>query len=190
MKYNFERLKNYALWYYFKYFPSSKKLQEKLFEKSKDEEMSKKVFESIKYLIQEKQVIWDKIRLYLLRNKNFNYIKFNLIKKWFEKEMVLDIFQNDFLEEWKSLLNTKSLCIKIENYKNAWKSINYIRQKLIERSEDREVVESIIKEVFENWEELSIKREAEKLLKKYDKVKVVQKLVGKGFRYEEVRRVL
>jgi hypothetical protein len=33
MKYDYERLKNYAIWYYFKYFPSAKKLKEKLQEK-------------------------------------------------------------------------------------------------------------------------------------------------------------
>lgn len=190
MKYNFDTLKNYSLWYYFKYFPSSKRLLEKLNEKSDDLELSNKVFENIKYLINEEQVIWDKIRLFLLRNKNLKYIKLKLIEKWFDKFLVQEILQKDFLEEWKSLLNEKSLYIKIENYKNAWKSINYIKQKLIERSEDRELVENILQTLFENWEETSIKKEAEKLLKKYDKSKVMQKLVGKGFRYDDVRRVL
>lgn len=190
MKYNFDTLKNYALWYYFKYFPSSKRLIEKLNEKSFDTELSKKVFENIKHLINERQVIWDKIRLFLLRNKNLKYIKLKLLEKWFDKVLVEEILQNDFLEDWKSLLNEKSLYIKIENYKNAWKSINYIKQKLIERSQDRELVENIITSIFENWEEMSIKKEAEKLLKKYDKVKVTQKLIAKGFRYNEVRRVL
>lgn len=190
MKYNFDTLKNYALWYYFKYFPSSKRLIEKLNEKSFDTELSKKVFENIKHLINERQVIWDKIRLFLLRNKNLKYIKLKLLEKWFDKNLVEEILQNDFLEDWKSLLNEKSLYIKIENYKNAWKSINYIKQKLIERSQDRELVENIMTSIFENWEEISIKKEAEKLLKKYDKVKVTQKLIAKGFRYNEVRRVL
>lgn len=190
MKYNFDTLKNYALWYYFKYFPSSKRLIEKLNEKSFDTKLSKKVFENIKHLINERQVIWDKIRLFLLRNKNLKYIKLKLLEKWFDKVLVEEILQNDFLEDWKSLLNEKSLYIKIENYKNAWKSINYIKQKLIERSQDRELVENIITSIFENWEEMSIKKEAEKLLKKYDKVKVTQKLIAKGFKYDEVRRVL
>ena len=34
--YTFDSLKNYALWYYFKYFVSPKKLMQKLKEKSKD----------------------------------------------------------------------------------------------------------------------------------------------------------
>jgi hypothetical protein len=63
--------------------------------------------------------------------------------------MVQNILNNDFLEEDKSLLNEKSTYIKIENYKNAGKSINYIKQKLIERPEDRVLIENIINEIFE-----------------------------------------
>ena len=57
MKYNFDTLKNYALWYYFRYFPSRKKLLEKLKEKSQDREISEKVFENISHLFQEESVI-------------------------------------------------------------------------------------------------------------------------------------
>ena len=188
MKYNYDSLKNYALWYYFKYFPSIKKLNSKLLDKSNDEELSKKVLENINHLIQEKQVIWDKIRLYLMKNKNLNYIKSKLILAWFEKQLVLEILQNDFLEEWKSLLNKKSLFIKIENYKNAWKSINYIKGKLIERQEDREIIEEILEEIFANWEEESIKKEIEKLKVKFDKQKLIQKLIAKWFNYNEIKK--
>lgn len=190
MKYDFDRLKNYALWYYFRYFPSTNRLKEKLLEKSLDEELSQKVLKNISWLINEKQVIWDKIRLYLMRNKNLKYIKQKLLEKKFDKELINEILEKDFLEEWKSLLNRKSLEIKIENYKNAWKSVNYIKQKLIERAEDRELVENILESVFENWEEMNIKKEAEKLLKKYDKPKTIQKLIQKWFRYDDVKNIL
>lgn len=190
MKYNFETLKNYALWYYFKYFPSNKRLQEKLNEKSWDEDLTKKVFENIKHLLDEKRVIEDKIRLYLLRNKNLNYIKLHLLEKWFPKELYNSILEESFLNSWESLLNEKSLYIKIENYKNAWKSINYVKNKLIERKEDRELVENILNEIFLWDEEDNIKKEAEKLLKKYDKIKTTQKLIAKGFKYDDVRKIL
>lgn len=202
MKYNFETLKNYALWYYFRYFPSSRKLLQKLEEKVEDRELSKKVFENISHLINDKQVIWDKIRLYLMRNKNLNYIKNKLILAWFDKYLVQEILAQDFLQEWESLLNKKSLFIKIENYKKAWKSINYIRQKLVERPEDREVVEWIIEEIFDSWEKENILRELEKLKNKFDKVnwtcsresplgdkqKIIQKLTQKWFNYNEIKK--
>lgn len=191
MNYNFENLKNYALWYYFRYFPSSKKLLEKLNEKSKNNELSLKVFENISHLVNDKQVAWDKIRLYLLRNKNLKYIKGKLLEKWFEKSLIQKILENDFLEEWKSLLNQKSLFIKIENYKNAGKSIQYIKQKLIERPEDREMVENTIEDIFQEWEDENLQKELEKLQNKnLDKQKLIQKLLQKWFQYNEIKKYL
>lgn len=191
MKYTFDTLKNYGLWYYFRYFPSSKKLLEKLYEKSKDREISQKVFENISYLIDEKQVIGDKIRLYLMRNKNLRYIIQKLWEKWFEKTLVQEILENDFLEEWKSLLQESSLRIKIENYKNAWKSLQYIKQKLIERPEDREIIESIIATIFENWEDENLKKEWEKLQNKWlERQKIIQKLLQKWFFYDDIKKLM
>lgn len=191
MKYTFDTLKNYGLWYYFRYFPSSKKLLEKLYEKSKDREVSQKVFENISYLIDEKQVIWDKIRLYLMRNKNLRYIKQKLWEKWFEKTLVQEILKNDFLEEWKSLLHERSVRIKIENYKNAWKSLQYIKQKLIERPEDREIIESILWSVFQDGDQENLQKELQKLQNKwFERQKIIQKLLQKWFFYDDVKKLM
>lgn len=191
MKYNFDTLKNYALWYYFRYFPSRKKLLEKLKEKSQDREVSQKVFENISHLFQEEQVIWDKIRLYLLRNKNLKYITGKLLEKWFEKDMIQEILKNNFLREGESLLNEKSLFIKIENYKNAGKSIQYVKQKLIERQEDREMIEKIIDDIFYDGEDENLKKELEKLQHKgLEKQKIIQKLLQKGFQYNSIKKYL
>lgn len=191
MKYTFDTLKNYGLWYYFRYFPSSKKLLEKLYEKSKDREVSQKVFENISYLIDEKQVIWDKIRLYLMRNKNLRYIKQKLWEKWFEKTLVQEILKNDFLEEWKSLLHERSVRIKIENYKNAWKSLQYIKRKLIERPEDREIIESILWSVFQDGDQENLQKELQKLQNKwFERQKIIQKLLQKWFFYDDVKKLM
>lgn len=188
MKYNYDSLRNYALRYYFKYFPSKNKLYSKLTQKSDSEELPKKVLENISHLINEKEVIGDKIRLYLIKNKNLRYIQWKLILAWFEKYMVQEILEKDFLEEWKSLLNEKSLFIKIENYKNAGKSISYVKQKLIERPEDRELIEKIIQEIFENGEWENIIKETEKLKNKYEPQKIIQKLIAKWFPYNEIKK--
>ncbi len=188
MKYNYDSLRNYALRYYFKYFPSKNKLYSKLTQKSDSEELPKKVLENISHLIKEKEVIGDKIRLYLIKNKNLRYIQWKLILAWFEKYMVQEILEKDFLEEWKSLLNEKSLFIKIENYKNAGKSISYVKQKLIERPEDRELIEKIIQEIFENGEWENIIKETEKLKNKYEPQKIIQKLIAKWFPYNEIKK--
>lgn len=188
MKYNYDSLRNYALRYYFKYFPSQNKLYSKLIQKSDSEELPKKVLENISHLINEKEVIGDKIRLYLIKNKNLRYIQWKLILAWFEKYMVQEILEKDFLEEWESLLNEKSLFIKIENYKNAGKSISYVKQKLIERPEDRELIERIIQEIFENGEWENIIKETEKLKNKYEPQKIIQKLIAKWFPYNEIKK--
>lgn len=188
MKYNFETLKNYALWYYFRYFPSSKKLLQKLEEKLEDQELPKKVLENISHLINDKQVIGDKIRLYLMRNKNLSYIKNKLLLAGFDKYLVEEILQNDFLDEEKSLLSKKSLKIKIENYKQSGKSIRYICQKYIERTADRELVERVIQEIFWESEEENILKELKKLSWKYEKQKIIQKLLQKWFNYNEIKK--
>lgn len=187
--YTFDSLKNYALRYYFKYFVSPKKLMQKLKEKSKDTDLPEKVFENIKHLIDEKQVIQDKIRLYLLANKNYTYIKNKLTEKLFDKTLVKEILEKDFFIEWESLLNEHSIRIKVQNYKAKNKSITYIKQKLVDRQEDKEIIDKIIDEVF--WEEResnAIQKEISKLENKYDKPKIIQKLLAKWFRYDDIKR--
>lgn len=157
-------------------------------QKAKDEELAAKVMENIIHLTQEKQVIADKVRLFLLRNKNLHYIKSALIQKWFEKEDIEEILQNQFLEEWKSLLSEKSLRIKIENYKNAGKSIAYIKQKLIERKEDKAIIEWLIEELFPTLDEENIIKEIEKLSHKYETKKLIQKLMQKWFSYNQIKK--
>lgn len=185
--YNYESLRNYALWYYFRYFPSKNKLNQKLLEKWKDLELSKKIILSLENIIDEKSVLIDKINLLLLRNKNYNYILTNLMQKWFEKEMIIFELENKFDASNKSLLNKNSIYIKVQNYKSKNKSISYIKQKLIQREFDKEIVENAIYEVFWEGEEESIKKEIEKLSKKYDKQKIIQKLIAKWFKYDEIK---
>ena len=101
MKHTFDTLKNYALWYYFRYFPSKNKLEKKHREKVDDSDLIQKVIKNIENLIDDKKVIWDKIRVYLIKNKNLNYIKTKLILAWFDKYEVEDILNTEFLEENK-----------------------------------------------------------------------------------------
>lgn len=152
MKYNFETLRSYALWYYFRYFPSVKRLQEKMLEKAKDQKLVEKVYKDIVHLTQEKQVMIDKIHIYLIRNKNLNYIRQQLMVKGFEKDMIGEILEEYFLQDGKSLLQENSLFIKIQNYKSSHKSLRFIRQKFIERPEDKDVVEEVISQVYPDGE--------------------------------------
>lgn len=64
------------------------------------------------------------------------------------------------MSNWESLLNENSIRIKIENFKAKNKSIIYIKQKLVDRQEDKEIVDKIIDEVFGEERDLeAIKKE-------------------------------
>jgi len=71
-KYTIGRLKDYALWYYFRYYPSNARLLQKLHEKWKAED-AKHVFSEIKNLLEEDEIIKAKIDNYIFRNKNYRY---------------------------------------------------------------------------------------------------------------------
>lgn len=189
--YKKERLKNYALWYYLRYYPSTNRLREKLLEKSDNNfETSNEVISEMKNIITEKEVIRSKISIFLNRNKNLNYIKQKLREKKFDKEVFEQILYSEFVEEDKSLLSEGFIIRKILNLKNKWKSKNYIKNKLIERSEDKEVVEKNLEEIFIDGEFESIQKEYDKIKDRYPKEKCIQKLIWKGFYYSQVKEVV
>ncbi len=188
---SFESFRNYALNYYLRYYPSIKKFREKLYNKSwGDEKLVTEVIDSIESIIVEKQVIESKIRLYISRNKNLNYIKSKLFEKWFEKEMYEEILNNNYnLDE--TLLDREYIKRKVFDYKEKWKSKKYIFGQLFWRREDKDLIESVLDEVY--WEEKEIDAviiEYEKLKWKCEWKKIIEKLLRKGFRYEDVKNVI
>ncbi|NUJ97923.1 hypothetical protein HGA92_04015 [Candidatus Gracilibacteria bacterium] len=186
-----EVLKNYAIFYYLKYFPSIKKLEEKLGEKSGgDKNFISQIIESLKSIIDEKTNIENRIKYMLDRHKNLSYIKQNLMQKNFDKALVEEILKRDFLKDGESLLDTEYIRRKIISYKEKGKSKNYIKSKLIEREEDKKEVLTILDEIFSSGEEELIGNEYEKLKGKFDKQKIVEKLLRKGFLYEDVKKIV
>ncbi len=187
---NKEVLKNYAIEYYLKYFPSTQKLSEKLCEKfSWDKEIIAEILGSLKSIIDEKTNIENRIRYMLDRHKNLNYIKQNLSQKKFDKALVDEILKLYFLREGESLLDENYLRKKITLLKEKGKSKNYIKMKLIEREEDKDLINSLLEEIFDEWEAEIIKLEYEKLKGKFENQKIIEKLLRKGFLYDEVKKV-
>lgn len=190
MEYNYQRLKDYALWYYFRYYPSNNKLIIKLKEKWWDD-LTFSVFNDIKHLLDEENVLITKIRNYLFRNKNIPYIKNKLLEKSFPIDLINLVLERDFLEEWKSVLTNEYIHRQICLYKNKGKSKSYIKNKLIDRKEDKDIVNLILDEVFwDEWEMNWIELELEKLVWKYDNLKIIEKLLRKWFGYNDITRVL
>ena len=195
---SFESFRNYALNYYLRYYPSIKKFREKLLKKSWwDKKTVDEIIKSMENIIVEKLVIESKIRVYITRNKNLSYIKSKLFEKWFEKEQYEEILNNNYnLDE--TLLDADYIKRKILDYKNKWKSRNYIFQRLFERKQDKDLINESLDQIYTKEDELeNIKLEYENLTSnqtKYvsgtDKNKIIEKLIRKGFNYGEIKKVI
>ena len=199
-----QKIVDYAIWYYLKYFPSKIALEKKLFEKFWPNSEKWKVYwwiwekeidfilnQKMSSIIFEEEVAKSKIRNYIEKNKNFSYIKTKMFQKYFDKELVLLILREEYNFENETLLNEEKLKKQIILLKQKGKSKNYIKNKFLERSQDKDLVENILSEVFCDWELENLKKEYEKIKNKwFDKQKIFQKLFSKWFNYEDIKRVI
>jgi SOS response regulatory protein OraA/RecX len=155
-----QKIIDYAIWYYLRYYPSPNKLKQKLKDKFwPDSEKGKKYG-----WINEKQI---------------NFIISEKLKNIIQEDEVIKA--------------------KIRNYKDKQKSKKYILQKMFQRQENMDLVNLFLEEIFwETWEDEAIKKEYEKLLKKYDKKfewyelknKIYSSLVRKGFSYDRIKNII
>ncbi|USN58679.1 MAG: RecX family transcriptional regulator [Candidatus Peribacteria bacterium] len=191
MSYTKERLRDYALWYYFRYFPSNAKLKQQLQKKSEDTEVVEDVFQEIEHLLQEEQVIDAVIRRYLERGKNLYYIRTKLLQKLFP-QVLIGVTLEKYMEEGKSIVSEHHFRKKIESYLDRGKSRQYILQKLIERREDRAIVEELLLELYpRDMEDEIITSYIEGYTTdRLPREKMIQKLLQKGFYYEDIKRNL
>lgn len=218
-----QKIIDYAIWYYLRYFPSTQKLRNKLTDKfGPNSEKWKKyggIFpEDIDYILNEKlwpiideaEVIRANIRGYIGRWKNLNYIKSKLYEKQFIKDDYEQILSEEFDSDTQTLLKYQKLFKQAQTLKNKNKPANYIRQKFIERSLDKQLVEDVIAEIFPDGEQNLLMRELLKIIKaplytdnpeQYiqdyfqnmdfkQKQKVTQKLIGKGFSIGDVLGII
>jgi len=189
MPYSYHRLRNYGKRYYCRYFPSAKRLLEKLTQKSDDPILSEKVLKELDFLIDDRKTIENNIRILLIRHKNTRFMITHLMKKWFLKEDIIHILSTKFESESQTLLDPISTKRKIENLQKKGKSKKYIFAKLSESQFDQELLESI-------WNELGIPDESEtirKCIQKYQsklnsKQKLTQKLLSDWFSYRDIKR--
>lgn len=188
MNYTPQRLKDYALWYYFRYYPSNARLLQKLNEKW-DPEDATSVFKDIQHLTQEGEIIKAKIDNYIFRNKNYRYIRQKMREKLFPSEKT-EGYLEEYINTWESILDEDFLRRKIEIGISKGKSRYHIFQKLWETKQDREVLEVLLQEYFPDWESENITREYEKLKSKYNRQKIIQKLLSKWFKYDEVKQIV
>ena len=195
--YHYQRLHDYALWYYFRYYPSDARLLQKLREKGSEDD-TQKVFEKIKHLLQEEEIIKAKTDNYIFRNKNYRYIRQKMREKLFDREKVENYLEK-YTSSGESILTEDFLRRKIELLISKGKSKRHIESKLWETPEDREKLQSLLEEYFREGEGESIKREYKKLISRNPKLleswyegkqKIIQKLLAQWFRYDEIKIIV
>lgn len=194
---------DYAIRYYLRYYPSVKKLEEKLKEKFwpnsekwkkyggiTKEQIDYIISEKLRNIIQEPDVCRAKIKNLIEKSKNKNYIVNNLLQKKFDKHLILQILEEEFHSEEETLLSKEKIYKKILLLHQKWKSMQYCKQKFIERNLDRELIEKIILEIYNGDESSGIQKELENISKKYPKNKWCEKLLQRGFRYPQIKQIL
>lgn len=146
-----QKIIDYAIWYYLKYYPSVNKLKFKL-----------------------------KFKFWPESEKGLKY--------WWVSDEEIDFIIN---EKLRNIIQEEEVIeSKIRNYINKGKSKLYIRQKMFERQENKEIVEEKLNKAFENWEWEIIKKEYEKLKNRYNREKIIEKLIRKWFFYNEILQVI
>lgn len=206
-----QKIIDYAIWYYLKYYPSIFKLKQKIVQKFgknspnwekygwiESEEIEYIIKESLRNIINEKEVLKAKIKNFVDRWKNKNYIKSNLLQKGFIKDEIDEIFVQNFDTDNNTILDKFIVKKKILNLKSKGKTRNYIRQKFIENSFDKEMIEDILDEIFlEIDEEAILLIEIELICKKLNisnlaeldykiRQKYISKLLSKWFSYSSI----
>ncbi len=161
-----QKIINYAIWYYLKYFPSVNKLRQKLdfkfwprSEKWKkywgifEEDIDYIISEKLWNILVEKEIIDAKIRNLIFKWKSKRYISWNLFEKWFDKEIFEKLLEEYFVD-WERENLERAICKKLKS---------------------QEITEC--KKIFET---LDFK----------GKTKIIQSIIGKWFNYQEIREIL
>lgn len=145
-----QKIIDYSIWYYLKYYPSPKKFASKL-----------------KQRYGPQSELWEKYG-------------------WITDEQI------DFIikEKLSSIvLEDEVIKSKIRSYIEKWKSKLYIKQKLYERMEQKELIETYLEEAFLDWEQENLIREYKKLEGKFEKQKIIEKLFRKWFNYDDIKKI-
>ena len=112
----------------------------------------------------------------------------NWKKYWWISSEEINYIINEKLKN--IILEEDVIELKIRNYKNKWKSKLYIKQKLFERQEKKDLIDMYLEEAFVDWEIEQIKKEFEKIKTWYNRNKLIEKLMRKGFYYSDILMVI
>lgn len=146
-----QKIIDYSIWYYLRYYPSPKKLEQKLIHKFwKNSENGKKYWwiwneeiiyileNKLKNIIQENEVIKSKIRSYKSKWKSKLYIKQKLYERMEEKHLI-EIYLEEAFVDWE-----------IENLKKQYEKIKEISSK--KEYNKQKIIEKLIRKWFKYYD--------------------------------------
>ncbi len=132
-------------------------------------------------------------KLYFKLEEKFWSKSGNAKKYWWISSWDIDFI---LTEKLKNIIKQEEVIeSKVKNYMNKWKSKLYIKQKMFLRMENMNLVEKHLKNYFQDIELENIKKHLKKLwyfsnLEYNKKQKILQKLFIKGFKYDDIKKVL
>lgn len=182
------QLRNYAEWYYTKYFPSCRTLRDKLVRKSDDAEIVERVMLDLSPLFVEEKIIESRVHAYVWQGRTTRTIRQKLLEKKYDKALIdaaLEI-QSETLNNPETFrLQIERLVQRGAEKGTAKKMLQYELQMKYPEAKD------LVSELLSDYDDADILiKKAPELLKKYTQEQVVTKLCQKGFSLSDVYTVL
>ena len=184
----YNQLRNYAEWYYTKYFPSCRTLRDKLVRKCDDTELVERVMSDLATLFVEDKIIESRVHAYVGQGKTTRTIRQKLLEKKYDKALI----DAALALESDTLTDPETFRLPIERLVQKgiqrWVAKKVLKYELQMKYPD---AKSLISELLEDYDdrEILVKKTPE-LLKKYTQEQVVTKLCQKGFSLSDVYTVL
>lgn len=181
------QLRNYAEWYYTKYFPSRRALHDKLLSKWDDEAIVDRVLADLSSLIMEEKVIESRIHGYIAAGKTARYIRTKMLQKKFDMSLVDSVL----LSRDDDIKNPENYRSQIEKMVHRsfqkWISKKMISYEISLKYPD---ARSVVDELLSSYDDREIlQKKAPELLRKYSQEQCIQKLLQKGFRMNDIYTV-
>jgi SOS response regulatory protein OraA/RecX len=184
---DYNHLKTYGEKYCQKYTPSSIKLKKQLTKKCKDVEIVDKVFQALLPQLDDNRLALTMAQNLLRKGKDPFQAKIYLTKKMFSKETIDKVFAL-LSQERPMEIEDSPLPNQIRSLRKKGKSTREILQKYRNCIYAKEEILAIINETQD--EEVLLSEINKLVRKKVDQKKIVQRLIAKGFSYQDIKKNL
>lgn len=188
--YNKVRLLNYWAWYLWKYAPTLQKLKQKLWLKSNNCTEIQEVVSELSAYIDEQTMAENLMKQTIDSGKSVSVWMKKLKEKQYNSQ-VIESIKNQY--KW-ILPDDIQLKKRIENYMTKGKGLTYIKMKLWNNTQEKELIQTLYNQIsLENSssQEDLIRPTLEKLRSLWkDDQKIIRKLIADWFSYKNVKKAM